>query len=93
MYCQTCAELLAAYRHSVNVYSIVLRKSLGAVGHDEEVERLNLQCRETNDALMAHWRQEHRNSASFPKYPHKTSHVAHKSLSCLRVFAHNLNIR
>jgi hypothetical protein len=65
MYCETCAALLAAYRHSVNVYSTALRKSLGTIGTDNEVERLNLQCRETSDALMAHWRREHRNSGSF----------------------------
>jgi hypothetical protein len=66
MYCQTCAGLLAAYRHSVNLYSTAVRKSLGAVGQDKEVERLSLKCREGNDALMAHWRQEHRNLAKKP---------------------------
>ena len=69
MYCQTCKDLLAAYRHSVNLYSTALRKSLGAIGDDEEVERLHKQCRETNDALIAHWRQEHRNSGPSPKTP------------------------
>ena len=69
MYCQTCTDLLATYRHSVNLYSTALRKSLGAIGDDEEVERLHKQCRETNDALIAHWRQEHRNSGPSSKTP------------------------
>ena len=59
---QTCIDLLAAYRHSVNLYSMALRKSLVAIGDVEEVERLSVQCREGNDALIAHWRQEQKNS-------------------------------
>ena len=69
MYCQRCADLLAAYRHSVNLCTTALRKSLGVPGDDEEVERLSLKCRETNEVLMAHWRQKHKNSGSFPKTP------------------------
>ena len=79
MYCETCADLLAAYRRWVNLYSTALRKSAGAPGDDsagaaQEVERLSLKCRETNEALMVHWRREHRkldkNSGSlFPKTP------------------------
>jgi len=69
MYCQRCAELLADYRHSFNLYSTALRKSLGAIGNDEEVERLNKQCGQTNEVLMAHWRQKHKNSDSSPKIP------------------------
>ena len=66
MYCQTCADLLAAYRHSGNLYSTALRKSLGAMGHDEEVERLSIQCRQANETLMAHWRKEHRKLSPGP---------------------------
>jgi hypothetical protein len=66
MYCQMCANLLAVYRHSINLYSTALRKSAGTQGDNsegsaQEVERLSLKCRETHDALMAHWREEHRN--------------------------------
>ena len=64
MYCQRCADLLAAYRGSVNLHTTALRKSLGAPGCDEEVERLSLKCRETNEVLMAHWRKEHRSVAA-----------------------------
>jgi hypothetical protein len=67
MYCQRCADLLAAYRHSVNLCTTALRKSLGAIGGDEDVERLNMQCWKTNEVLMAHWRKEHRNSGFSPK--------------------------
>ena len=35
----------------------------------EQVERLSLKCRETNEVLMAHWRQKHKNSGSSPKTP------------------------
>ena len=69
MYCQRCADLLAAYRRSVNLHTTALRKSLGVPGNDEEVERLSLKCRETNEVLMAHWRQKHKNSGSSPKTP------------------------
>jgi len=69
MYCQRCADLLAAYRRSVNLHTTALRKSLGVPGDDEEVERLSLKCRETNEVLMAHWRQKHKNSGSSPKTP------------------------
>jgi hypothetical protein len=69
MYCQRCADLLAAYRGSVNLHTTALRKSLGGLGDDDEVERLNMQCRESNEALMTHWRQKHKNSGSSPKTP------------------------
>jgi hypothetical protein len=65
MYCQRCADLLAAYRRSVNLHTTALRKNLGALADDEEVERLNMNCRETNELLMEHWRQKHRNTGSF----------------------------
>jgi hypothetical protein len=57
--------LCTAYRSSVNLHTTALRRSLGALGDDEEVERSNLKGRETNEVLMEHWRQEHRNPGAF----------------------------
>jgi hypothetical protein len=69
MYCQRCADLLAAYRHSVNLYTTALRKSLGAIGGDEDVERLNMQCGKTNEVLMARIGGRNIGIQAFPQRP------------------------
>ena len=59
MDCQTCEALLAAYRHSVSFFKDAVRKGAGAEGDDsrlttQEARRLSQQCKDANDALLAH---------------------------------------
>ena len=64
MACEACYHLLAAYQHSVILFSHAVRKGSGAIGDDarlaiEEARRQSRQCKEANDALMAHWGERH----------------------------------
>jgi hypothetical protein len=64
MACEACYHLLAAYQRSVILFRDAVRKGSGAIGDDsklasEEARRLSQQCKEANDRLMAHWRQDH----------------------------------
>jgi hypothetical protein len=63
MTCQTCEDLLTAYRHSVDLFKDAVQKGVGAFGPDsrvtaEQAARLGQQCKEASDAFMDHWRQE-----------------------------------
>jgi len=65
MICQTCDDLLIAYRHSVSLLREAVEKGLGTVGGDSrlisiEATRLSQQCRDTPAVLLAHWRRDHR---------------------------------
>jgi hypothetical protein len=64
MDCQTCNELLITYKSTVKPYTLVMQEMAGLVGADfqlalKELERLRVKCQEANDALTAHWRQDH----------------------------------
>jgi len=69
MDCQSCNDLLAAYKHSVNVFKDAVQKGSGAVEDNsrltaEEAKRLGQQWREASDRFMEHWRQNHKALAS-----------------------------
>ena len=69
MTCPTCEDLLAAYRHSVDLFKDAVEKSSGAVGDDtrftaEQATPLGQQCKVASDAFMEHWRQDHRANSS-----------------------------
>ena len=67
MTCQTCEDLLAAYRHSVDLFKDAAQKNSGVVGDDfklkaQRATRLGQQCKDASDAFMEHWRQDHKAS-------------------------------
>ena len=69
MGCHTCNELLAAYRNAVSVFKDAVQTAPGATGADsclaaKPAARLGEQCKEASDALMEHWRVEHRSLAA-----------------------------
>ena len=69
MSCRRCDELLATYRRDVTLFGNVVLKVAGAIGDDsrlavKEMDRLSQNCKETSDALIAHWRQDHGNHSS-----------------------------
>ena len=54
---QSCNDLLAAYRHSVNLFKAAVQKGSGAVGDDsrltsEKAKRLGQQCRDASAAFI-----------------------------------------
>jgi hypothetical protein len=62
--CKRCDELLATYKHPISLYTTAQRGIRGLVGDDfivafKELKRLRLECRNADDALMAHLRQDH----------------------------------
>ena len=66
MACKTCDELLAAYERGVTLFGNAVLKISGALGDDsrlaiQEAAHSLVQCRDANDALLAHLRHEHRN--------------------------------
>ena len=66
MDCQTCDDLLAAYKSSVRLFRDAVRQGSGAVGDDSRLsgakaQRLGQQCKDASDAFMAHWRKDHGN--------------------------------
>jgi len=66
MSCQTCDDLLAAYKCTVKLYSEAMHQTSGLVGDDfrlavKELERLLMKCQDANNALIAHWREDHNN--------------------------------
>ena len=66
MACKTCDELLTAYQRSVKIFVNADRSLQGLLRDDfqrplKELERLRQTCRGANAALLAHWRQDHRN--------------------------------
>jgi hypothetical protein len=69
MDCERCNTLLADYRNTVSAFKNAVSGAAGATGPDshlagEEAVRLAQACREVSDALMAHWRTEHRRLAA-----------------------------
>jgi hypothetical protein len=62
MDCETCNHLFAAYPHSVSLFRATVRKGAGTIRDDsravvKEAARVSRQCRDGNEALMAHWRE------------------------------------
>lgn len=62
MDCQTCEDLIAAYRHSVSLFKNAVQKGSGALGDDStltsaEATRLGEMCKDASDDLMMHWRE------------------------------------
>ena len=66
MACKTCDELLTAYQRSVKIFVNADRSLQGLLRDDfqrplKELESRRRTCRDANEALLAHWRQDHRN--------------------------------
>ena len=64
MDCKTCDHVLAAFRHSVSLYKQAMQEVAGLGREDfqlalRELERLRANCQDANEAVMAHWWQEH----------------------------------
>ena len=62
--CKRCSELLADYRDAVSVLTDAGRKFQGPARGDfpvalKELKRLRQACKDADDALIEHWRQEH----------------------------------
>jgi len=71
MVCQTCADLLAKLKLSVDLYKKAVRNVVERVGDDheaavEQAVRLRPECLDAIDALMAHWREHHSRCRSKP---------------------------
>jgi hypothetical protein len=65
MDCETCNELLAAYKHAVGFYTTAGRNIRGLVGDDfqvalKELVHLHQACMDAHAALTAHWSEDHR---------------------------------
>ena len=72
MSCQTCDDLLAAWKCSARNYTNFVLNVSGVVGVDarlafQESERMAREWKKTRDALMAHRFQEHGNLAENSK--------------------------
>jgi hypothetical protein len=66
--CQRCAELLAAYKQAVSLYTAAQRRIRGLRGDEfkltwGELKRLRAGCKSADEALLAHWREEHKELA------------------------------
>ena len=64
MDCKRCEELLATYKHAISLYTTAQQRIRELLGDDfilafKELKRLRLECRNADDALMAHLRQDH----------------------------------
>jgi hypothetical protein len=64
MDCETCNNLLAAYKHCARVLTNVGLCFRDVSGEDfppalTELKRLRQVCRDADEALIAHWRQAH----------------------------------
>jgi hypothetical protein len=64
MECKTCDSLLADYKYSIQRFTEAVRCLPGLVGRDRELahqklEQLRLACRNADNALTAHRRQNH----------------------------------
>jgi len=69
MYCQECDSLLANYKDAVQIFKDAVHNAKGAPADDgrlsvEMAERLSQNCKDASDALMEHWRMEHRSLAA-----------------------------
>lgn len=80
MSCQTCDDLLAAWKCSARDYTNFVLNVSGVVGDNarrafQEAERMARECKKTRDALMAHRSQEHGNLAQKPQTLYKPACV------------------
>jgi hypothetical protein len=66
MDCQTCNDLLAAYRLSVGLFKEAVG-NIPCAGDSTlavaSANHLRLKCRQASDALMEHWREHHGKAA------------------------------
>jgi hypothetical protein len=67
--CQTCDELLADYKDAVELFKDAVHKGQVARVGDlalaaRKAARRGEICRDASDALIEHWRQDHRNFAA-----------------------------
>ena len=69
MDCQTCNDLLAAYRLAVGLFKEAVGDVPGTGGDSTlavaNANHLRLKCRQASDALMVHWREHHDNGANW----------------------------
>ena len=66
--CEACNDLLGAYKRAVRLYKDAELGCRGLLGDDlrlalKELERLRLACRNADEALLSHLRQDHRDFA------------------------------
>ena len=64
MGCKTCAELLRTYRQAAKLYAAAQERFQALLRDDfklawTELKRLREACRTADEALVAHWREEH----------------------------------
>ena len=65
MRCQTCDDLFTGYNCADKLYTQAMQNMAGRGGDDfklavEELEHLRVKCQDANNALMEHWRKDHR---------------------------------
>jgi hypothetical protein len=65
MECTTCEALLASYKQVVSLYMNAEQSFRGALGGDslltlKQLRRLRQACKDADNTLMAHLRQDHR---------------------------------
>lgn len=65
-HCQTCGDLLAAYKRSVTEFTEFVREMLKADARvaTNEAQKLSQQCKNGSDSVTALWRQHHLNLAA-----------------------------
>lgn len=66
MECQTCGALLAEYKQRVRLFTNAERRLRGTIRDDfrltlKELQRLKQACRDADNTLIAHLRQDHSN--------------------------------
>lgn len=71
MECQTCDALLAEYKQRIGLFTNAERRLRGTSGDDFrpvliELKRLKQPCRDADNALIAHLRQDHSNFTHEP---------------------------
>jgi len=62
--CKTCDELVGGYKVAISLYITAQRGFKGPLLGDfkvawEELKRLREACKGADEALLAHWREEH----------------------------------
>jgi hypothetical protein len=67
--CETCDALLAEYKRAVSAFKETMQATGGGAGPDSQMARndavrLSKACKDASDALMGHWRTEHRGLAA-----------------------------
>jgi hypothetical protein len=89
--CKTCDELLSAYRGTAKLYTAAQERFQGLLGDDfklawKELKRLREACKAADEALLVHWRQEHRDFAEIPGLQKRHRRVSDKRFSVSMLF-------